>query len=374
MATPTLRPAAGTWAEISLPALRKNYETVCRAAGKRTVCPVLKADAYGHGADFLGRFYEECGASYFAVATLGEAVALRQSGVAVPILILGYTSPENAALLAECRLSQCVFSASYAKALAENAAAAKTWVRVHIKVDTGLSRLGFAPGDIAGISAACRLPGLVPEGIFTHLAVADGESGDAYTRRQITRFYRTVAAAEGQGIHFALRHVANSAALFDHPEAGGDMVRPGIVLYGYPPSANMRRLPPLSPALTLWSTVAQIRRLKRGQSVGYGRAYVAPRPRKIATVPIGYADGVLRADRGFCPEICGRPAPLVGTVCMDQCMLDVTDIPGVTEGTPVCVYGDAPYNTVEATAVRCGTIPYEVLTAIGKRVPRYYIG
>ncbi|HAH78899.1 MAG TPA: alanine racemase [Ruminococcaceae bacterium] len=373
-----------TWAEIDLDAVANNYRKI-REKLKPGVkmCCVVKADAYGHGAERLAQEYEALGADWFAVSNLEEALQIRRAGATRPILILGYTPPCMAADLAENGIAQAIIGPEFGRQLSAEAVKAGVTVRTHIQVDTGMSRVGFFYQDprrdgaaIDEMERACRLPGLEAEGIFTHFAAADeGEAGRGYTRRQFRALTDAVARLEARGLHFKIRHCANSAAIFDFPETQLDMVRPGIILYGLMPSGEMIHRLPLTPALSLKSTVALVKTIPCGTCVSYGRRFRAERPTAVATVPIGYADGYLRRfSEKACMLVRGRRAPVVGRVCMDQLMLDVTDIPGVRAGDTVTVIGRDGDECVSADELAglADTISYEIICGVAKRVPRLY--
>lgn len=367
-----------TWAEIDLDAVRQNYHTVCDRLSPDCRCmAVVKADAYGHGAIRVAAELAAAGADQFGVSNLDEALQLRKSGISAPILIFAYTPPEQAATLAAYDITQTVLDSRYAEQLEQAAAAAGVTVRVHIKLDTGMSRVGFFCQDIStapldAIARVCSLPHLQAEGIFTHFAVADEKQGDDVTRRQFQQFTQTVDALKARGITFAVRHCCNSAATLRFPEMHLDMVRAGIVLYGAPPSPELRDCIPLRACMVLKTVISQLKTVPAGTAVSYGHTFICNRQTVLATLPIGYADGLLRLASGrFKVAVNGYAAPLVGRVCMDQCMIDVTDIPNLCEGMPVTVFG-ADGVTVETYAASCLTIPYESLCDIGKRVPRVY--
>ena len=371
-----------TWAEVDLDAVRHNFTTIRGAlpAGVKLCC-VVKANAYGHGASKLAPLYEQMGADWFAVSNIEEALQLRRFGVTRPILILGYTHVSCAALLAQENLSQCVYSAEYGRMLSAAATEAGVTVKMHIKLDTGMGRLGFqCPGvgedSVEGAISVCRLPGLVAEGVFTHFATADeGAGGDDLFARQGDRYVEALNAFSAAGITFAIRHTANSATLSDHPEFRLDMVRAGIVLYGIQPSGDLRQPLALTPAMALKSVVSHVKTVAAGATVSYGRTFVAEREMRIATVPIGYADGFWRQNSpaGVQLTVRGQRATILGRVCMDQLMLDVTHIDGVQIGDEVTVFGTAPALTAEEMAAQNGTIGYEMVCGVGERVPRLYV-
>ena len=277
----------------------RDFAAVRQAANKNAkVCCVIKADAYGHGAVRMAQEFEALGADWFAVSNLEEALQLRLGGISRPMLVLGYTPPEEAATLAKHRISQCVYSLEYAQELSHYAVEAGATVNIHVKIDTGMSRLGFYFQDISRdeatvqeVKAACTLPGLYPEGIFTHFAVSDeGQAGDAFTMRQFGCFKEMIESLLREGISFAVRHCANSAAVFDYPLSHLDMVRAGIVIYGLYPSAALRNRPQLTPVLALKSVVSHVKEVKPGATISYGRKFTAGQAMKVATIPVGYAE------------------------------------------------------------------------------------
>ena len=371
-----------TWAEVDLDAVAHNYKEI-RAAlqpGCKMMC-VIKADAYGHGAEALGRLYERLGAEWFAVSNMEEGIQLRYAEIEAPILILGYTPPQLAQELSQFSLSQAVFSENYAAALNEEAHKAGVNVAVHVKLDTGMSRIGlWCRGENDGLTEEIErissLSHLHLEGVFTHFPNADeGEAGEAETRGQFASFTASLDALKRRGIAFGLAHCANSGTIMEYPEMDLDAVRPGIILYGLTPSKAVRRSLDLRPAMALRSVVAQLKKVPAGIKVSYGGTYETARETVVATVPIGYADGYPRRFSN-CGEMLvhGQRAKIIGRVCMDQLMLDVTDIPGVKEGDIVTVFGrdgDA-FLPLDELAEKNGTIHYEMACLVGKRVPRIY--
>ncbi|MBQ9413917.1 MAG: alanine racemase [Clostridia bacterium] len=373
-----------TWAEIDLDALRDNFKRIRFATeADCRVMAVVKADAYGHGAVLAAETLEAAGADWFAVSNLDEALQLRDAGITRPILILSYTPPEEAAVLSEADITQTVVSADHAKALSDAAAEAGVTLRVHIKLDTGMSRVGFfcqADDDVLiaaeQIAEAAALPALEAEGIFTHFTSADEPNGEAQTRAQYDRFCRVIDALAEKGITFRLRHCCNSAATLRFPEMHLDMVRPGVILYGLYPDGWMRSLLPLQPVMSLKTRVSQTKTVPAGTAVSYGRAYTAERAVSLATVPIGYADGYTRRASGKAfMLIHGEPAPVRGRICMDQCMLDISGVQGVAAGDVATAFGqsDGTFLPVETYASWSDTINYEIVCAIGKRVPRLFL-
>ncbi len=374
-----------TWAEINLDALEHNYKVIRNALKPTTkICCVVKADAYGHGASFTAREFEKLGADWFAVSNLEEAIQLRRCSIERPILILGYTPPQMAAQLAELDIAQSVLSHEYGRELAQCAVQAGVTVRVHIKVDTGMSRIGFLyqelDRDVAAIDEiedVCRMKGLNAEGIFTHFAVSDeGKDGENFTLKQFGCFKEAIESLQHRGITFQIRHCANSGAILDYPEIQLDMVRPGVILYGLMPSDKMRSQLDLIPAMELKTVISLLKTVQPQTSVSYGRCFVTEKPTTLATVPIGYADGYPRLLHDKADMLVyGKRARIVGRVCMDQLMLDVTDIPQAQEGMTVTIFGKDNGNeiTVDELAALNQTINYEMVCLVGKRVPRIYL-
>ena len=375
-----------TWVEIDLDALCANWQTVQGRAGDLPLCAVVKADAYGHGAVPCARAFAQSGAAWLAVSCLAEATQLRRAGLTLPILILGYTQPGFAPVLAEQNLTQTCFSPEYAALLSRVAQTSGVTVDVHLKADTGMGRIGF---DLrTDFSAAVQqmldvyaLPGLRVTGMFQHFSVADSDApGDVdYTEAQHALFCKAYQALEAAGHAPALLHCDNSAATLTHPDwpaglpADRCMARPGIVLYGFAPD-NSPLANQLRPVMQLKSLVSQVKTLQPGQSAGYGRAFTADAPTRIATLCVGYADGYPRSlscGKGVA-EIHGMPAPIVGRVCMDQLLVDVSKIPGVLAGDEAILWGGSVSDTAQTIADKVGTIPYEVLCMPSRRVPRIY--
>ena len=367
-----------TWAEISLDNLRHNYEAIrkslpadCRFLG------VVKADAYGHGALPVSRLLQEAGADYLAVSCLDEALELRRGGITMPILILGHTPQEYTGTLIEENITQTV--TCLAKALEYSAEAEKLGreLKIHIKLDTGMSRLGFlcAGGyfeeGVDNVIRSCRLPGLVPEGVYTHFAVSDepGEDCRDYTRKQFALFLRVIdAVRERGGVAFPIRHCANSGATVSYPEMALDMVRPGLLLYGYGDSSGKLGL---LPCMRLVTTVSTIKFYEPGTSVSYGRRFTTDRRTRMGVLAVGYADGLPRLISNKCSFAAkGGFAPQRGSICMDMCMVDLTELPQVDVGSEVELFG--PVNSIYKLSDAAQTIPYELLCAVSKRVPRVY--
>ena len=375
MEEPVLR---RTWAEIDLDALAHNYHQARARTGPGVkYLGVVKADAYGHGAIQVSRKLEALGADYLAVSSLDEAEELRRAGIRAPILILGHTPPAMVPQLIEYRITQAVSAKAKAEEYSAAAVRCGGTLKVHIKVDTGMSRLGFlVRGDhfdtgVAAIAESCALPGLEAEGIFTHFAVSDEDDADseAYTREQFGVFTRVLDALAARGRTFAIRHCANSGALARYPEMYLDMVRPGIALYGV--GADAERLG-LEPVMALKSSVSTIKTFDPGTDISYGRTFRTAGRTRVGVLPIGYADGFFRglSNRMSVVTDAGA-APLRGRICMDMSMVDLTDLPAVKVGDEVEIFGRR--QKVDALAAILNTIPYELTCAVSKRVPRVYL-
>ncbi len=365
---------ARTWAELSLSALEHNYRTLraqlpegCRFLG------VVKADAYGHGAVTVACELERLGCEMLAVASLEEGCVLRQAGIGLPILILGATPVELARQVVEEGFVQTVFTMELAQALSCAAVSLGKSARIHVKLDTGMGRIGVLAHDpkeaAAEVARMCELPMLVKEGIFTHFANADGD--EAFTMLQFTRFLDTVDILEKHyGLNFEIRHCAASAAALKYPCTHLDMVRPGIALYGhYPDPSCCMEGQELRPVMAVYSRVAAVRQLPAGSPVSYGCTRVVQRDSRVAVLPIGYGDGMFRllSDRATV-VLGGERAPVLGRICMDMCMVDVTDLPHVQTGDVATVFG--PGKPLEEAADCLGTITYELLCDVTGRVKR----
>lgn len=366
------------WAEINLDNLANNIREVRRVTNEGTlITAVIKANAYGHGSIEAAKVFLKNGADRLAVATLSEAIELRRVNIDVPILILGSIPRNQYNLALKHDITLTIYNYEDAKVLSEILEASGKTLNIHIKIDSGMGRIGFLPTDesISDIIRISKLPNINIEGIFTHFATAD-EKNKEYTRLQYERFSTVVNKLEERGLFIPIKHVSNSAAIIDLPEYNLDMVRAGIVLYGYYPSneVNKDRIN-LKPAMTLKAKISNLKTVSKGTGISYGQIFVAERESKIATIPIGYADGFTRLLSSKAEVLLnGRRAPIVGRICMDQCMLDVTEIEDVNIGDEVVVfgYGDGCPDADEI-AEKLDTISYEVLCAVGRRVPRVYI-
>ena len=367
-----------TWAEISLENIRHNYKTIrtalptgCRFLG------VVKADAYGHGALAVARLLQEEGAEYLAVSCLDEAMELRDGGIDMPILILGHTPCEYTGMLIENRITQTV--TCLAKALEYSEAAVKLGgeLMIHLKLDTGMSRLGYLCAGsyfdegVDNIIRSCRLPGLISQGIYTHFAVSDELDGDSaqYTKQQFALFMDVIREVKARsGIDFEIRHCANSDAVVNYPEMALDMVRPGLLLYGYGDSSGSLGL---RPCMRLVTTVSTIKFYEPDTTVSYGRHYRTEARTRMGVLAIGYADGLFRCLSDKCSFAArGGLAPQRGRICMDMCMVDLSALPEVDVGSEVEIFGER--NDIRLLSHAAGTIPYELLCSVSKRVPRIY--
>lgn len=361
------------WAEIDLDAIAHNAcELKKRAGDAAGLLAVVKANAYGHGAVPVARAMAEAGARQLGVACVDEGIQLRQAGISLPILVMGYAAPWEAERIVAHGLTPTLNTRQLALAVAGFSAQRGLTTPVHLKVDTGMNRFGLLPPEVAPFAEFVRtLPGLRVEGIYTHFAVAD-EADKTFTRQQFKTFLDTAA----QLPWIPCRHVANSATILDTPEMCLEMVRPGISLYGAYPSNQVQRSIKLRTALSLKSRVARLHDLAPGESVSYGRTWSADKPSRVALIPCGYADGMRRclSNRGSV-IIRGRRAPIRGRICMDQFVVDVSHIPGVHPDDEVVLIGRQGEEeiTAEELAALAETISYEIFCGISPRVPRVYI-
>ena len=366
-------PNRAAWAEIDLHAYAENLEHIksCVKNGAK-LCVVVKADAYGHGAIPCARVAVEHGADYLAVATIGEGLELRDAGFTQPILLLGMILPEEAQTVVDADITQTVCTKELAQALSEAAVRLGKTAKIHLKVETGMGRIGVRPEEAAELaSVIVGLPNVELEGAFSHFAAADSRD-KTYTKQQLAAFQKALDAIQARGIAIPIRHIAESAAILEIPEAHYDMVRVGIIQHGLWPSDEVTHPIALTETMKLYAKVVFLKTLHPGESIGYGRQFVAQRESVIATLPLGYADGYIRA---YSPEgyviIKGQKAPIVGRVCMDQVMVDVTDIPGVKIGDTALLFGGEELPT-DTAAGWLHTINYEVTCLVAPRVPRVY--
>lgn len=366
-----------TRAIVDLDAIAHNVRELKRAARPGSeLMAVVKADGYGHGAVQVAETCLRAGAARLAVAIVEEGRELREAGITAPILILGATPPERAREVVAYDLTAAVFTPELAKALAAAAAGRGARAKVHLKIETGMGRIGLPPGeDLRSLARLCRdLGSLEIEGAFSHLALADA-ADKSYSDFQRANFERALADLAAVGVRPPLRHLANSAATIEMPDYHYELVRPGISLYGYYPADEMERRLDLRPALSWTTRVAWVKEVPPGTAIGYGCTHVTRETTRIATLPLGYADGYPRAlsNQGEV-LVRGQRAPIVGRVCMDQIMVDVGRIPGVAIGDEVVLIGEQGGQRITADdlATKVGTISYEILTNVSKRVPRIY--
>lgn len=368
-----------TWAEIHLDNLAYNYHAIQKQVGEKTkLLGVVKADAYGHGAVRIARVLETLGASYLAVSSIDEAEELRANGIKLPILMLGFSPEDQGERIVRLQVTQAVQNYEIAYAFNEAAGKCHQKMKVHIKLDTGMGRLGFLCDEenfnksVETIKKIIELPNLDVEGVFTHFSVSDELDADSvsYTENQHERFVRMIRAIEDDGnFKFKLHHCCNAGAICYHPEWAWDMVRCGIILYGTGDQAQQMGL---KPVMTLKTVVSTIRQHRAGDSIGYGRTFRVKHSSRIAVIPIGYADGLFRSlSNRFSVLTPYGNALIAGRICMDMCMIDVTDQPELQVGDEVEVYGEK--NLCNTAAKTAGTITYELLCAVSKRVPRLYI-
>ncbi len=369
-----------TWAEISLKAIEENIKNIRKITKKDAkIMAIVKADAYGHGFFEASRVLAENGADCFGVATLDEALKLREAGFSQDILILSSIPDEDICDAVENGITMTVYSYNGAKVISDTASLKGKEAKIHIKLDTGMGRIGYVVDDAENegitdeIIRISKLKNIVLEGIFSHFSTADEENSD-YTRLQFKRFMNVCDKLSKKGLEISIKHIANSAGVMMYPEYHLDMVRPGVILYGLYPSdeVDKTRLP-LKPAMTLKSKITYIKDLGENRGISYGKEYITEEPKKIATVPIGYADGYVRS-YARCGEMTvkGKKVKIVGRICMDQCMIDVTNVHNINIGDEVIIFSDKEI-TADTLAKISNTINYEVVCMISKRVPRIYV-
>ena len=366
------------WAEVNLDNIINNIKEIKKNINGEEIIAVVKANAYGHGAVDVAPVLIENGADRLAVAMLSEALELREAGIKVPILILGYTDVAFSEMLINNDIEQTVYSLDYAKELSKKAEALGKVAKIHIAVDTGMGRIGFLPNEksVEEVVEISKLSNLRITGIFTHFSNAD-EQDKSYAHNQIEKFNSFINEIEKREVNLGLKHISNSASIIDIEDAHYNAIRPGIILYGYYPSdyINKDKLK-LMPALSLKCQVIHVKELPKGEYIGYGRKFRTERDSVIATLPIGYADGYIRGLYEKAHVIInGKLAPVVGKICMDQCMIDVTDVGPVKVGDEVVLLGEdnGVKNNADDMAKMLDTINYEILCMIGRRVPRIYI-
>ena len=371
-------PLKRTWAEIDLDNLAHNFSVIRKQVGPDAkLLGVVKADAYGHGAVRVAKKLEQLGASYLAISNIDEAAELRSGGVTLPILMLGYTPADQGERIVRLDMTQAVPNLEAARAYDEAAARAGKPMKVHVKLDTGMGRLGFQCDDghfdasLRDILEVLKLRHLDVEGVFTHFAVSDEDAPEhvAFTRLQHERFLRMIGAAERSGFRFRVKHCCNAGGIASYPEWAGDMARCGIILYG---TGELAERMGMKPVMTLKTTVATVKDFEPETSISYGRTYYTDRPERIAVLSAGYADGLHRALSNKLTVLTPYgEAKQIGRICMDMCMIDATGLPDLKPGDEVEIFGERML--CETAARACGTISYELLCAVSKRVPRVYL-
>ena len=366
-------------AEIDLDAVAYNIRNIRERVNKNSkIMGIVKADAYGHGAVEVSKVLLYNGADWLGVAMIDEAIQLRQNNIMVPILILGYTLETKIDDVVRYDIIQTVFSYDMAKLVSDAAVKQNKIAKIHIKVDTGMGRIGFMPDENIGeeVLKISKLPNIEINGIFTHFSTSD-ETDKSFTRLQIERFKYAIDEIEKRGINLPVKHCANSAAIMDLEDLGFNMVRAGVILYGMYPSDDVKKENlSLKPVMSIKTHISYVKNVGVGVPLSYGRTYYTDKESVIATVPVGYADGYIRRmQKGGRVIVNGHYAPIVGRVCMDQFMIDVTDIPDVKPGDDVILMGSDGNISITADEIAkvLDTINYEVLCMIGKRVPREYI-
>ena len=371
-----LRPV---WTEINLDNLAHNIKEVRRITKKEAlVTAVVKANAYGPGSIEASKVVLENGADRLAVATLSEGVELRRASIKAPILILGFTPENQHNIAVENDITETIYSLESAEKLSKIANRLNKKGKIHIKVDSGMGRIGFRAEEssIDDIEKIYRLPNIEIEGIFTHFAKAD-EVDKEYTKEQYENYKWVIDRLKDRNINIPIKHVSNSAATIDLPEYNLNMVRGGIMIYGLYPSKDVdKKKVSLKPAMTLKAKISHLKEVPEGTGVSYGQIFVTKRKSKIATIPIGYADGFTRLLTSKAEvSIDGKRVPIVGKICMDQCMIDVTDIENVEIGDEVVLFGDGKNGVphIDEIAEKLNTINYEIICMVGRRVPRVYI-
>lgn len=368
-----------TWCEIDLDCFQYNIDLLRQAAQKELIA-VVKADAYGHGDAYTCRTLQQCGIRFFAVSNINEALNLRHKGIEGEILILGYTPPQLADRLISSRITQAVHCTEYGKALNEAAHLGK--VKVHLKIDTGMHRIGFCQDGTRDsaeeILSLRQLENLDICGIFTHFSCSDSFAPEdvAYTQKQMSCLDALIEELKEAGMTFSLIHAQNSAGIFNYQNSCYNYVRAGISMYGLNPSKDVKGAPKLKPVLSFKTVVTMVKEVPAGAQVSYGRTFTAEAPMKLATLAVGYADGYCRCFSGRGEVLLhGKRCPIVGRVCMDQCMVDVTGLEDVSIGDTATLIGTdgAEQITADQLAALANTINYEIVCNISKRVPRVYM-
>lgn len=362
------------WAKVKLQNIEDNFLEISNYIKTKVMC-IIKADAYGHGILQVAQTLERAKADYFGVATLREAIMLRQSGIRCPILLLGFFEDKYIIDIIENNITFTIYDYETAQKVSEVAKKLDINAKIHVKIDTGMSRLGISYDDniINEIMKINSLSNIEIEGIFTHFAVADDIKKSEHTYNQAKKFKEICDILDKKGIKIELKHTSASGAIIDYPDLCFNMVRAGIILYGYYPDKDMPKKLELKPAMTLYSKIAQVKNIKKGSSVSYGMNFVAQDDMKIAVVTIGYADGYLRANSNKSYMLYkNKKVNIIGNICMDMCMIDVTDISDIKMGDDIVVFGDNINLGADTVSKFANTIPYEILCSVSKRVPRIY--
>ncbi|MCX7027682.1 MAG: alanine racemase [Spirochaetes bacterium] len=361
-----------TWALVDLGKLIGNYREIRRLSPGARICAIVKADAYGHGAIAVARALEKAKVDFLAVAFIEEALDLRKEGIGTPILVLGTTDPENAEIVVAKGISQTVYTEELARALSEAAVRLGKRAKIHVKIDTGMHRQGIGYEEarrFAGVLAG--LKGLSLEGAYSHFTESDSPD-KSFSLLQIRRFEEALEAMRAAGTPPEIAHIANSAAILDLPEARFDMVRPGIILYGLSPGGEMTLPEGLKPVMSLRSRIANLRIVPRGDGLSYGRIFTAARDTRVGLLQLGYADGYWRTFSNRAKVLVGgKRVSVLGRVCMDQTLIDLTDIPGAGIGDEVILFGTPELPVGELSRI-ADTIDYEITCGISQRVPRIY--
>lgn len=367
-----------TRVEVNLDNLSHNLcEAKKRLKSDTLLMAIVKGDAYGHGAIESSKLFLKNGADWLGVAILSEAIELRNAGIKAPILVLGYTPEEQFTEFLDSDIRPTIYDVNQAKVLSKIAKQGSKRVRIHIKIDTGLSRLGFLPNDesIKSIVTISQLEGLELEGMFTHFA-SSGDPDKSFTNKQFQRFMWVVEKLDGEGVNIPLKHVSNSSAIVELPEYNLSMVRAGAILYGIDSYENPGKEKIFLPALTLKTRISHVKTVEAGTGIGYGSTFMTAKRSKIGTLPIGYADGYRSAlsKKGYV-VVGSHRAPVIGTIAMDQFMIDLTGVKGVKIGDEVTLFGYAKEGvpSINEFAEWADTSSYEITTSISRRVPRVYV-
>lgn len=367
------------WAEVNLDHLVHNIKQIRNHVGNETkIAAVVKANGYGHGAVEIADTLLEHGVDMLAVSSINEAIEIRKQKPIAQTLVLGYTPTENIEEAIKYGVIQTIYSYQQALQYSETAQRIGMGMSIHLKIDTGMNRIGFQPNEeaIEEIKKIEKLPNLKINGIFTHLACAD-ETDKTFSYEQYNKFMKFIETLETHNIKIPIKHISNSAAIMDIPEMHMDMVRPGIILYGLYPSSQVKKdVLDLKPVMSFKTKISHVKTLTQEGGISYGLKYQGQKGQKIATIPVGYADGYTRllSNKGYA-IVQGKKVPVIGTICMDQCMLDVSEINDVKAGDEVLLFGGETPNsiTTEEVAQCIGTINYETICMVGRRVPRVYI-